>query len=113
MEQRKVKKGLVNLSNGKGKSKFTFGVLLQARGRGFRVCVVQFIKAETGEWGEIKAAKKLCIRGIASILTGLTAFALILWLARSRLGCVTGDVFGMVVELVEATALPTFVVRTA
>ena len=30
-------------------------------GRGFRVCVVQFIKAETGQWGEIKAAKKLGI----------------------------------------------------
>jgi cob(I)alamin adenosyltransferase len=26
-----------------------------------KVCVIQFIKAETGQWGEIKAAKKLGI----------------------------------------------------
>ena len=60
---KKVKKGLVivNTGNGKGKSTSAFGVLLRAWGRGFRVCVVQFIKAETGQWGEIKAAKKLGI----------------------------------------------------
>jgi cob(I)alamin adenosyltransferase len=60
---KKVKKGLVivNTGNGKGKSTSAFGILLRAWGRGFRVCVVQFIKAETGQWGEIKAAKKLGI----------------------------------------------------
>jgi cob(I)alamin adenosyltransferase len=60
---KKIKKGLVivNTGNGKGKSTSAFGVLLHAWGRGFRVCVVQFIKAETGQWGEIKAAKKLGI----------------------------------------------------
>jgi cob(I)alamin adenosyltransferase len=36
-------------------------MILRSWGRGFRVCVVQFIKAETGKWGEIKAAKKLGI----------------------------------------------------
>ena len=58
-----VKNGLVivNTGNGKGKSTAAFGVVLRAWGRGFRVCVVQFIKAETGQWGEIKAAKKLGI----------------------------------------------------
>jgi cob(I)alamin adenosyltransferase len=63
MEKKKVKKGLVilNTGNGKGKSTSAFGILLRAWGRGFRVCVVQFIKAETGQWGEIKAAKKLGI----------------------------------------------------
>ena len=63
MNNSKVKKGLVivNTGNGKGKSTSAFGVLLRAWGRGFRVCVVQFIKAETGQWGEIKAAKKLGI----------------------------------------------------
>jgi ATP:corrinoid adenosyltransferase len=47
---KKIKKGLVivNTGNGKGKSTSAFGVLLHAWGRGFRVCVVQFIKAETG-----------------------------------------------------------------
>jgi cob(I)alamin adenosyltransferase len=59
----KVKHGLIilNTGNGKGKSTAAFGTLLRAWGRGFRVCVIQFIKAETGQWGEIKAAKKLGI----------------------------------------------------
>ena len=58
-----MKKGLVivNTGNGKGKSTAAFGLLLRAWGRGLRVCVVQFIKAETGKWGEIKAAQKLGI----------------------------------------------------
>jgi cob(I)alamin adenosyltransferase len=58
-----VKHGLVivNTGNGKGKSTSAFGVLLRAWGRGFRICVIQFIKAETGQWGEIKAARKLGI----------------------------------------------------
>jgi cob(I)alamin adenosyltransferase len=65
---KKVKKGLVivNTGNGKGKSTSAFGVLLRAWGRGFRVCVVQFIKAETGQWGEIKAARKLGIDWFAT-----------------------------------------------
>jgi cob(I)alamin adenosyltransferase len=59
----KVKQGLVivNTGNGKGKSTSAFGMILRSWGRGFRVCVVQFINAETGKWGEIKAAKKLGI----------------------------------------------------
>lgn len=58
-----TKKGLiiVHTGNGKGKSTAAFGTLLRAWGRGFRVCVIQFIKAETGQWGEVKAAKKLGI----------------------------------------------------
>jgi cob(I)alamin adenosyltransferase len=59
----KVRDGLVivNTGNGKGKSTAAFGMVFRAWGRGFRICVVQFIKAETGQWGEIKAAKKLGI----------------------------------------------------
>jgi cob(I)alamin adenosyltransferase len=58
-----MRKGLVivNTGNGKGKSTSAFGVLLRAWGRGFRICVIQFVKAETGQWGEVKAAKKLGI----------------------------------------------------
>lgn len=58
-----IKNGLViiNTGNGKGKSTSAYGVLLRSWGRGFRICVIQFIKAETGQWGEIKAAKKLGI----------------------------------------------------
>lgn len=63
-----MKKGLVivNTGNGKGKSTAAFGMLLRAWGRGFRVCVIEFIKSETGKWGEIKAAKKLGIDWFAT-----------------------------------------------
>ncbi len=63
-----MKKGLVivNTGNGKGKSTAAFGMLLRAWGRGLRVCVVQFIKSETGKWGEIKAAQKLGIDWFAT-----------------------------------------------
>jgi len=58
-----MKKGLVILNTGDGKGKTTaaLGVILRAWGRDFRICMIQFIKAETGKWGEIKAAKKLGI----------------------------------------------------
>ena len=64
-----IKKGLliVNTGDGKGKSTAAFGMVLRAWGRNFRICVIQFIKAETGQWGEIKAARKL---GIEWITTG-------------------------------------------
>lgn len=52
---------IVNTGDGKGKTTAALGMLLRAWGRGFRVCVVQFLKAETGQWGEIKAARKLGI----------------------------------------------------
>ena len=68
MNKQKIKHGLVivNTGNGKGKSTSAFGMLLRSWGRGFRICVVQFIKAETGQWGEIKAAKKLGIDWFAT-----------------------------------------------
>ncbi len=50
---------IVNTGNGKGKTTAMLGTLLRAWGRQMRVCVVQFIKAETGNWGEIRAAKKM------------------------------------------------------
>jgi cob(I)alamin adenosyltransferase len=58
-----MKKGLVVVYTGQGKGKTTaaLGLLLRAWGRGFRLCVIQFVKAETGQWGEVKAAKKLGI----------------------------------------------------
>lgn len=52
---------IVNTGDGKGKSTAAFGTLWRAWGRGMRVCVIQFIKAETGNWGEIQAARKLKI----------------------------------------------------
>jgi len=57
------KKGLVIVHTGAGKGKTTaaLGLLFRAWGRGFRLCVIQFIKAKTGKWGEIKTAEKLGI----------------------------------------------------
>jgi cob(I)alamin adenosyltransferase len=52
---------IVNTGNGKGKTTAMLGTLVRAWGRQMRVCVIQFIKAETGNWGEIRAAKKLDI----------------------------------------------------
>ncbi len=51
----------------------------------------------------------LGVQGILSIAVGLVTTAFILWLARLRIGGVTGDVFGMVVEVVETVVLLTFV----
>ena len=50
-------------------------------------------------------------RGVTSLLAGLAAAALVLWLAKSRIGGVTGDVFGMVVEVVEIVVLLAFSAR--
>lgn len=60
---KKTKTGLVivNTGDGKGKSTAAFGLVMRAIGQGLRVCVIQFIKSETGRWGEIKAAEKLGI----------------------------------------------------
>lgn len=50
---------IVNTGEGKGKTTAALGLLMRASGQGLRTCMFQFIKAETGRWGEIKAAKKL------------------------------------------------------
>ncbi|NOZ06681.1 MAG: cob(I)yrinic acid a,c-diamide adenosyltransferase [Chloroflexi bacterium] len=52
---------IVNTGDGKGKTTAALGVLLRAWGRGWNISVVQFIKQETGRWGEVQAAEKLGI----------------------------------------------------
>ncbi len=56
-----VKKSLVMVNTGKGKGKTTaaLGLLVRAWGQGMRVCMLQFIKAKTANWGEEKAARKI------------------------------------------------------
>lgn len=49
-------------------------------------------------------------RGLVSTMSGLGAAVCVLWLARSRIGGVTGDVFGMIVEIVEVTVLVAFLI---
>ena len=52
---------IVNTGNGKGKTTAALGVLLRSWGRGMRVCMLQFIKARTANFGEEQAARKLGI----------------------------------------------------
>ena len=63
MKGTSTKKGLVivNTGDGKGKTTAALGVLFRAWGQGWNICMIQFIKAETGRWGEVKAAQKLGI----------------------------------------------------
>ena len=60
---RKKRKGLIIVNTGKGKGKTTaaLGVVMRAYGRGLTPCVIQFIKAESGRWGEVRTAEKLGI----------------------------------------------------
>ena len=69
MRRANKKKGLVivNTGDGKGKTTAALGTVLRARGRNLRVCVVQFLKHETGAWGETRMAEAL---GIDWIKTG-------------------------------------------
>ena len=50
---------VVNTGDGKGKTTAALGLLLRAWGRGHKVVMFQFVKASTGQWGEIRAAKKM------------------------------------------------------
>ena len=52
---------VVNTGNGKGKTTAALGVLFRAWGRGLHVCMLQFIKSTTGNYGENRAAKKIGI----------------------------------------------------
>jgi cob(I)alamin adenosyltransferase len=58
-----IRKGLVivHTGNGKGKTTAALGLLLRAWGQGMRVCMLQFIKARTANWGEEKACRKMGI----------------------------------------------------
>lgn len=57
------RKGLVivNTGDGKGKTTAALGILLRSWGRGFRVCMIQFIKPARVDTGEYLAAQKLGI----------------------------------------------------
>ena len=50
---------LVNTGDGKGKSTAAFGVVMRAVARGWRVCVIQFIKSGKWKVGEEAVARKL------------------------------------------------------
>jgi len=59
----KVRKGLVivNTGDGKGKSTAAFGIAFRARGRGMPVAIIQFLKRDGANYGELRAARELGI----------------------------------------------------
>lgn len=61
IRRNRTKRGLVlvNTGEGKGKSTAAFGVILRMLGRKKRVALVQFLKHEGGQWGEIRALSQL------------------------------------------------------
>ena len=50
---------IIYTGEGKGKTTAALGLLLRASGQGLKTCMIQFVKAQTGRWGETKAAEKL------------------------------------------------------
>ncbi|MCE1254349.1 MAG: cob(I)yrinic acid a,c-diamide adenosyltransferase [Anaerolineae bacterium] len=52
---------VVNTGNGKGKTTAALGLLFRASGHNQRACMIQFIKSEDGQWGEVKTAERLQI----------------------------------------------------
>ena len=58
---------LVNTGEGRGKSTSAFGIILRMLGRKKSVALVQFLKHETGQWGEIRGLREL---GLDATKTG-------------------------------------------
>jgi cob(I)alamin adenosyltransferase len=50
---------LLNTGHGKGKSTAAFGVVMRGVARGWRVCVIQFIKSDKWKVGEEKIGRQL------------------------------------------------------
>lgn len=91
------------------------GLLRQARPSGMGADFAAGFRRSFIVWGAVIPviiAALLGIRGVVAFLAGLAAFLLVVLFARSRIGGVTGDVFGMTVEIVEAVVLLTFLMGT-
>jgi cob(I)alamin adenosyltransferase len=60
------RKGLVilNTGNGKGKTTAALGLLMRSWGQDLRVVMLQFLKAKTGKWGEVRAAQRMGVEVI-------------------------------------------------
>ena len=72
------RKGLVivNTGNGKGKTTAALGLLMRSWGQDLRVVMLQFMKATTGKWGEIRAAQRMG----AEIIPGGKGFT---WMSKN------------------------------
>lgn len=88
------------------------GLIRLARPSGMGADFAQGFRRSFMIWSAIlplAIALLLGLRGVLSALAGLAGAALVIWLAKSRIGGVTGDVFGMIVEIVETVVLLAFV----
>ena len=89
------------------------GLLPLARPSGMGVDFASGFRRSFIFWGAIIPVVMTIIlgaRGVLSTLLGLGAAGLVLWLAKSRINGVTGDVFGMVVEIAETFTLLGFAI---
>jgi adenosylcobinamide-GDP ribazoletransferase len=89
------------------------GLLPLARPSGMGADFIAGFRRSFIFWGALiplVIAVLLGTRGVLSAFTGLGAMGLVLWLAKSRIGGVTGDVFGMIVEAIEMIVLLVFVI---
>lgn len=69
IRRNRTKRGLVlvNTGDGKGKTSASLGVILRMLGRKKRVALVQFLKHEGGQWGEVRGLREL---GLDAVKTG-------------------------------------------
>jgi cob(I)alamin adenosyltransferase len=66
---------IVNTGDGKGKTTAALGLLTRAWGRDMKVEMFQFIKHSTGNWGELRALKKMNV-AVTTMGAGFT------WLSK-------------------------------
>lgn len=83
----------------------------QARASGMGADFASGFQSSFLVWGAlVPVGLMICtgVPGVLSALTGIGAAACVIWLAKSRIRGVTGDVFGMIVEIVETVVLLVF-----
>lgn len=88
------------------------GLMRRARPSGMGVDFALGFRRSFIVWGAaipLALMTLLGLRGVLAVLTGVGSAALIAWLANARIGGVTGDVFGMIVEVVEVAVLMVFI----
>ena len=66
MTKRQRRRGLllVNTGEGRGKSTSSFGVIMRMLGHKKKVALIQFLKHEGGQWGDVRALRQLGLEPI-------------------------------------------------
>ena len=83
-----------------------FGALIAGTtSRGARWLGCASLLAVVGAAGDAAGGPTLAARGLAAVASGLLVAAALRWLACRRLGGMTGDVYGAVIEISTATVL--------